>query len=276
MILPGDAHMPPKLLAITSEMPWPLNTGGHLRTFHVMKALAAAFEVRLVVPMPDENRDGIEALAAHSIRVIQVPVGPRSRFSEAKRLLGARLRGDAYAMYRRHARSEVFTAWNAELRRDRPDLVHLDHLDSFLFHADAARAGVPAILDLHNVYSLILRRMADESKGLAKRWFLRGEAKRLAKVERRACRSGAALLAVADGEAAHFRALGATDVTVAPNGVDCAAFSDLPTGRLSPSPLEGAGRPASGRGEGLFRQIQQTHHPVGEAPHTLSLKRRGY
>ena len=31
----------PSVLVITSELPWPLNTGGHLRTFHLMQALAA-------------------------------------------------------------------------------------------------------------------------------------------------------------------------------------------------------------------------------------------
>src|SRR3954469_7660804 len=100
--------MAPKLLAISSELPWPLNTGGHLRTFHVLKALAAAFDVRLVVPLPIEDRDGIAALAAHSVHVIPVPVGARTKLGEAKRLLYARLRGESYAMYRRHARREVF------------------------------------------------------------------------------------------------------------------------------------------------------------------------
>ena len=28
----------PSVLAVTSELPWPLNTGGHLRTFHLLAA----------------------------------------------------------------------------------------------------------------------------------------------------------------------------------------------------------------------------------------------
>jgi len=146
-------------------------------------------------------------------------------------LIGARFRGEPYAMYRRHARTEVFAALTHELQNDRPDLVHLDHLDSFLFHEIAAKLNVPAVLDLHNVYSLILERMAEEAGNAAKRFFYRGEAKRLARIERKACSSGAAIVAVSEGEASHFRTLGAADVTVAPNGVDCSAFASLPTGR---------------------------------------------
>ena len=226
----------PKLLAISSELPWPLNTGGHLRSFHVLKALATEFDVRLMIPMMENDPDGIEALAEKGIRAIPVPVPPRTKFGEAKRILGARIRGEAYAMYRRHARPEMLAAWQRELETDRPDLVHLDHLDSFLFHKATRAANIPAVLDLHNVYSLILERMAEEANNPAKRFFLRGEAKRLAKIEQRACRSGTAILAVSEGEATHFRALGAEDVSVAPNGVDCAAFASLPTGRTNVPP----------------------------------------
>ena len=38
----------PSVLAVTSEVPWPLNSGGHLRTFHLLRTLARRFDVRLV------------------------------------------------------------------------------------------------------------------------------------------------------------------------------------------------------------------------------------
>src|SRR5262249_31565581 len=43
-----------------------------------------------------------------------------------------------------------------------------------------------------------------------------------------------AVCAVSDAESAHFRGLGASAVHTVPNGVDCAAFPDLPTGRGGP------------------------------------------
>jgi glycosyltransferase involved in cell wall biosynthesis len=220
-----------RVLAVSSEIPWPLNTGGHLRTFHVLRALAGAYDLRLVVPSLSDGGESLDALASRGIRAIPVPVAPRTPLAEAKRLLRSRFRGEPYAMYNRHARREVFAAVERELRSDPPDLIHLDHLDGFLFHGMAAGLKVPAVLDLHNVYSLILERMAEEAGNPAKRAFYRGEAKRLAKIERRACTSGAAVVAVSEGEAAHFRNLGAADVTVAPNGVDASAFASLPTGR---------------------------------------------
>jgi len=274
--------MAPRVLAISSELPWPLNTGGHLRTFHVLKALASAYDVRLMVPSDGHDRDAIDALMKHAIRVIPVPVPARRTFAEVKRLLGARFHGEPYAMYRRHARPEILAAWERELRHEPPDLVHLDHLDGFLLHDAAAKANIPAVLDLHNIYSLILERMADEAKNPVKKFFLRGEAKRLAKTEVRACRSGAAIMAVSDTEAQHFRDLGAANVTVAPNGVDCSAFASLPTGRVGNPPTIlylgtlSWGPNASAAihlAEQIFPQVQRRHPNarlllVGKSPST--------
>jgi len=225
------------LLAVTSELPWPLDSGGHLRTFHLLTHLARHVAVRLVVPVRPGQEAAVAELNGRGVRVVPVPVPSRTKLGEAKRLATARLRGEPYVMYRRHARPEVFAAWEAELTRDPPTVAHLDHLDGFLFHAAAAKRGVPTVLDLHNVYSLILTRMAEEQPNALKKRFFRCEAKRLAKVETRACREVSTILAVSGAEADHFRNLGAAHVAVAPNGVDCGAFADLPTGRPVSPPV---------------------------------------
>src|SRR5947209_8101395 len=53
---------------------------------------------------------------------------------------------------------------------------------------------------------------------------------------RDAARGCDAVLAVSDEEARVYRGLGARAVTLAPNGVDCAAYADLPTGRPHAAP----------------------------------------
>jgi polysaccharide biosynthesis protein PslH len=227
----------PTVLAITSELPWPLDSGGHLRTFHVQKHLATACDLRLVVPVVGDRSADLTTLESHGIRVIPVPVPDRSKLAEAKRLLNAGLVGEPYIMYRRHARAEVFAAWQRELVAQKPHVTWLDHLDSFLFNATARQHGVRTILDLHNIYSLILERMADEQPNALKKAFFRGEAKRLAKIEQRACVDANTIIAVSSTEADHFRKLGAKSVVVAPNGVDCSTFTTLPCGRPTVPPV---------------------------------------
>lgn len=226
-----------RVLAVTSELPWPLDSGGHLRTFHIQKGLAREFDVRLLVPVMGDRSADIAALSAHGIAVMPVPVAPRTPIGEAIRLLRAGMDTEPYVMYRRHARPEVYDAWRRELAGFRPHTVWLDHLDGFLFASEAADAGCRTILDLHNVYSLILERMATESGNRVKKVFLRGEARRLAKVEAKACAAVDVVVAVSDAEAEYYRRLGGRRVVVAPNGVDVAAFADLPTGRQTTPPV---------------------------------------
>jgi len=66
--------------------------------------------------------------------------------------------------------------------------------------------------------------------------YLRHEARLLRRRERDAARGCDAVLAVSDEEARVYRGLGARAVTLAPNGVDCAAYADLPTGRPHAAP----------------------------------------
>lgn len=222
----------PRVLAVTSEPPWPLNSGGHIRSFHLMKALVAATEFRLVCPVAPGHGPSVDALRGAGIDVRPAPVPARTKWAEAARLLGAALRAEPYVMYRRHAWAESARVWEAELKAALPDVLYLDHLDALLYRA--AAGTVPAVIDLHNVYSLLARRTADEQTGPLKRTFLQGEARRLDRVERRAARECDALCAVSDAEARHFRSLGAAAVYTVPNGVDCAALADLPTGRSGP------------------------------------------
>lgn len=223
----------PAVLAVTSEPPWPLNSGGHIRTFHLLKALAAETLLQAVIPVRSEEVETAQALHDYAVNLSLVEVGPRTRGTEARRLLGAAVRREPYVMYRRHARPEVRRRL-AEHRRagPRPDVLYLDHLDSFLYRRQFP--GVPAVLDLHNVYSLLARRTADEQHNPLKRLFLRREARLLDEMELRAVRDCDAVFAVSEPEAAHFRRLGAKAVHVVPNGVDCAAVADLPTGRTGP------------------------------------------
>jgi glycosyltransferase involved in cell wall biosynthesis len=56
-------------------------------------------------------------------------------------------------------------------------------------------------------------------------------------MEQRAAQTVDALLTVSDEDARHFEALGPRSLHLVPNGVDCAAYADLPSGRDAASPV---------------------------------------
>jgi glycosyltransferase involved in cell wall biosynthesis len=224
----------PSVLACTSELPWPLNSGGHLRTYHLLRALARQFRVRLVAPVCGDAAEALAALSAAGIEAHPAAVPPRSRWRETIRLGAAALRGEPYVFYRRHDRRAVRRALQALCQAEPPDVIYLDHLDSFVFRPLLPQ--VPAVIDLHNVYSALAARAAAEHRSPAARLYLRREARLLQKVEERAARGVNALMAVSEDDARFFAAWHAAGPRVVPNGVDCAAYRHLPVGR-SGAPL---------------------------------------
>lgn len=221
-----------EVLAITSELPWPLNTGGHLRTFHLLRALAREFNVRLLTVVEAGEAGAVERLRQEGINVKAVVVGPRRPWQEIPRVLSAALRREPYVLYRRHNRAALRRLVQQEMQRQTPDVVHLDHLDPFVFRS--LFGDVPLIADMHNVYSRLTERVADEHRGL-KGSYLRREAGLLARVEERVTRTADLVLTVSADEQATFRQLGGRDVRLVPNGVDCSAYAHLPVGREWPA-----------------------------------------
>jgi glycosyltransferase involved in cell wall biosynthesis len=212
----------PSLLAVTSEVPWPLSSGGHLRTYHLLMSLARRFDVRLVVPAALDEDQGLVALSRSGIDVHAVTIGPRRALSEAWRIADAALRRDPYVLYSRHRRRAVRETLGAEVARRTPDLLYLDHLDSFIY-ADAA-AGAPIVIDMHNVYSTIAARASREATDFARRQYLWAEADLLRRKEQAAARTAHSIFSCSHEEAGYFRRLGARNVLMVPNGVDTEAL----------------------------------------------------
>jgi polysaccharide biosynthesis protein PslH len=227
----------PKLLSITSEVPWPLNSGGHLRTFHLQNALGRDFDATLVCPANPQTQ-GTENLPDDSnFRLVKFDVSSRSMASELCRIGLAQWYRAPYSMYFRHLRTQLKRRWNALIVEQRPDFVWLDHIDSFLYLPEKMPTGSRVVIDLHNIYSLILRRLAEESGNRLRRTALSVEANRMARIERELCRRVDAIVAVSHAEADYYRDLGAKRVHVAPNGVDCIGIQHAERPALEDAPV---------------------------------------
>jgi polysaccharide biosynthesis protein PslH len=223
------------ILAVTSELPWPLDTGGHLRTFHLLRALAGQFRVRLVAPTLPGHESSIECLAQKGIAVCPVKIGQRVAWHEGLRAAAAAIRQEPYVLFRRHDRAPVRSELQRQMAIEPPDILYLDHLDSLVYAG--LKRQTPTLIDLHNVYSTLAKRVATEQNARWKRLYLNREAKLLERMERRAAHLSDQLFTVSEDERLHFEGLGARSVKVVPNGVDCEAFQSLPVARLGQPPL---------------------------------------
>jgi len=223
---------PADVVAVSSELPWPLNSGGHLRAFHLLRAIAGRFRVHLIAASDAPSSSAIDALAAADISAETVVVRRRTAVDHAIMAAAAAIRREPYVLYRRHLYRAMRRRVTDVCAARRPSILYLDHLDSFTYRACCPSATVVA--DLHNVYSLIAQREAEEGSGLLKRYLAR-EASLLRRAERQVVRNADLVFAVSESEAAYYRQAGGAEVEVVPNGVDCGAYRMLPTGRPSSS-----------------------------------------
>lgn len=214
---------PVRILAVSSQVPWPLDRGGHIRTYHVLKGLARAFAVTLVAGDHEEATAAVDRLAAAGVTCVPVRLSPRRTATELIRAARCALEGVPYVLYGRHDRHRMRRAVAAAAASTPFDVLYLDHLDSLLFAGHAGRR--PVVFDMHNVYSLLVARRAAEERLSVTRVYLRREAVLLATMERRAAGLASAVFAVSEQERCHFAGLGAPRAFLIPNGVDCAAHA---------------------------------------------------
>ena len=145
-----------RILFITETVPYPLDSGGRIKTFHTLRMLADAHEVRLHAFI----RDDAQRVHRVALEVLGVPTTlhlvPRSMAARSLVRRRAVWPGCPYSVGRHFDRT-VFAAGRRPRPRWRPDLVYCDHLSMAEY---ALRLGVPIVYDAHNVEYAILRRFA--------------------------------------------------------------------------------------------------------------------
>ncbi len=221
----GDA-----VLYLAHRLPYPPDKGDRIRTYHVLRHLAARGPVDLLALADEPPAAGaVEALGAVCRRV--KVVGHRGLFRWV-RAAGSLLAG-------RSISEGVF--WSPGMARDAEGWVRGGGYRAVFASASSlgpyldlpGLRGLPAVVDLMDVDSQKWRDYAARS-GLPRSLVYGAEAARVGRLERRLAGRAAAMLVVSGAEAEILRgACPGAPVEVVPNGVDLEYF-----------------KPASGAGEG--------------------------
>lgn len=208
-----------RILALTSRVPWPPREGHQLRSYHVLDALASRHQVHLLSCLRlDDDPTAPAALRDKLAGFETFPIpAERSRVTLAT------------ALVRGLASRTPFVAAKYELAATRRridelagrfDLVHIDMLP-LMTQLKNVDAGIPVVLNAHNVEHALLATRAKVDPRAAARTFLRGQVRKLHDFEQDACQRASAILACSQDDAAQLHQLApATPVHVVPNGVD--------------------------------------------------------
>jgi sugar transferase (PEP-CTERM/EpsH1 system associated) len=230
-----------KILWLNAGLLLPLDKGGKLRTWHLMRHLAARHDISYLSfadpSQTDADREGMREVASHLVTIPRTdPAKGTLRFylDVARYIVDntpyavAKYRSEAFRSALEHLLSSG--SFDAVVCDFLPPVVNLpEHLPC------------PAILFTHNVEAEIWRRHAENATNPAARFLLTQQWRRMLRFEQQALARFDLILAVSDADRQTFERLYPdalkTPAHVVSTGVDTTYFAPVPAARVRRSHL---------------------------------------
>ncbi len=208
------------ILVLTPYIPFPPNFGGSVRIFHLIRQLHRLGHAVHLLSFREEvgagDPKGLEPFCK-TLQLVGRDTG-RKRFRQLASLLSRRSFQWSF-----HYSDAMQVALDRLVRDQQIDLilVEFSQMAGYRFPA-----GVPVVIDEHNVEFDLLDRMATREQGAFRKWFNRVEARKFRREELGACRAAALTLVTSerDGDLLRREVPQLRTATIT-NGVDCDQFA---------------------------------------------------
>jgi polysaccharide biosynthesis protein PslH len=213
----------PRILFVTSRLPYPPTEGHQLRSWHLLRAACAEHQVDLLSLLrPEDPPTPAPLLTEHVHSIHTVPLPALGAPGPALALAGRWLRHRQPLLVARYVSDALRAAFRE--RVERADLVHLDILPLAGLMSELPDS-TPVVLNEHNVEHILLRSRAEIEPVAWRRQLLRRQIGELQRFEASACSAADRVLACSATDAERLLELAPTaDVRVVPNGVDLDFF----------------------------------------------------
>lgn len=211
-----------KVAFVTAYPPYPLNTGGRIRTFHLLRRISEVHDLTLVTAVANpEDEAALDALKVSipsiTIRTTRVP----PRHGVFRRGLGAArsLTGPLPYTWAAYAHHQFRANLRAALDERTFDVVHCDH--THIAHTLFDLPTPPRVLNAHNIESVIVRRVAEHEPSPWKRRLIEWQYAKTLRAETDAHRLFDRSVVVSEVDrTALQRLIPGAAISVVPNGVD--------------------------------------------------------
>lgn len=223
----------PRLLFLSHCLPFPVDEGVKIRTFHILKLLSREYEVTALCFYRSAGHRTLESVT-NAVRALSefgdVQAFPIPQEHSRARLLWDHARSVATQRAYTHfayASKAYQSALNRALAEHPPSIVHVDSLD-LTYYLDRLPTTIPVALGHHNVESALLERRSLAAHGL-RRWYLKIQSRLTETTERFWLPKVALNLAVSDADLSALRAIAPDcQLGVVSNGVDTGRVEALP------------------------------------------------
>lgn len=229
-----------RILWVNTELLHPIDKGGRIRTYHMLKELKRNHRVTyLTLDDGTADREARERAAEYCDELVTVPHRTQAKFTTAFYADLARNLASPLPYFIRKYRS-------ARMRREIGERAHAggafdvlicDFLMSSI-NVPPSGAGCATVLFQHNVEAMIRERQYKVQTNPLKKAFLYNEWRKAHAYERAACHRFEQVIAVSRQDAGIMRSeYGVEAVTDVPTGVDISYFSPSGAARVEPHNL---------------------------------------
>jgi sugar transferase (PEP-CTERM/EpsH1 system associated) len=215
-----------KIAFLTARPPYPPDSGGRIRTFHLLREISGNHDVTLITA--SDNRGKEVALAALEaaiprLTVQAVKIAPETLLNRIGRAVRNPFDSLPYT-WTRYGHPRFITHIRKALQDQQYDLIHCDHVQ--VAHALVGLSTPPRLLNAHNVESVLIRRMAAQARPWWRKMVIRWQSSKTLKAERQRYRQFDRCLAVSEADAAEIERMApGVAVSVVRNGVDLTQFT---------------------------------------------------
>lgn len=212
------------ILFVTDKFPWPLDDGGQIRTFQILKALAFRFRVVLIAGSPPS------LICEEAIRELGVEVVSCERrrlsWSLPIHVVVALFTKRPYPLPKNFSR-RILGEIGKRLHLGELSAIHFNHLDAaqYIDWLDLKGSGVTAVFDTHNVLSKMYSRFVGSTENALRKGYSWIQWKKMCRYEHALMQKMDCVVVCSEAEQDILHDCGINSGLVVPNGVDTKFFT---------------------------------------------------
>lgn len=226
-----EKSMPrPNLLFLAHLLPWPLEGGGQIKSYHTLRALSERYDIKMIALVRSaQERDNVRYLEPFCRNGIDCYLLNRGKLRDLVHALRGALTKRSFLILR-DKQFELDITLRIKHYQRFFDAVHVDHLQMAQYVSSRLpERNAAVVLDQHNVEHRIIQRIAENpGTNPLLRWYAGVEWPKLRDFEIAAMRRADVTLAVSDADRDAFCSLApdlAGRVETVPIGVDTDYFA---------------------------------------------------
>ena len=224
-----------KILWVKAGKLWPVDTGGKIRSFNILRHLATDHAVTLLSYYGGERDPDYETAIAQQLpgALTIYTKAPEGILAQSIDYIFQVPSPIPYAVSK-FTDSQVRDEVEGRLKDGSADVAVCDFLSASLNFPETS--PTPAVLFQHNVETMLWRRLAETEKSPLKKLSYRIEARKMADYEPKALRRFGHVIAVSDHDRKEMLSLApGSMITVVPTGVDTQQYQPCPSASANPA-----------------------------------------